>query len=230
MKKKVTRKTVSKSASRASSRKTEEMSMPIMAEPVVEMPVQSKGMPKWPFAVVLVVIVLGVLYFAKTKLIVATVNGSPVMSWELDSKLRQRYGEQILDTIVAEKLITDEAAKQNVSVSNEEIEEKIKGIESTLQGSMKLEDALKFQGMSLAEFRNQVKTQALVDKLLSKEASVSSAEVEAFIASNAAQMIATTPAERQKEAESTLKNNKLAESFNAWFAALREKAKVQKFL
>lgn len=181
--------------------------------------------------VVLVILGLAALAIFKKDLYLAgTVNGMPILKWELTNRTVDRYGNQILDTIVAEKLILSEASKQKIAISNAEISAKVAEIEKSFGPDVKIDEILKFQGITEAEFRSQVKIQAIVDKLLSKEVSISAQEVDQYISSNSAFLSATDPAVQRLEAEQALRNSRLTELFQAWFAKIREQAKIEKFL
>ncbi len=180
---------------------------------------------------VLVVVIIGALLARnRSWFIVATVNGAPISRMELNQKLAQRYGAQILDAIIGEKLVLAEAAKQNLQVSEAEINERVSGIEKSLNGQMKLADALKLQGVSEDEFKNQIKVQVIIDKLLGKEVSVSAQEVDDFVKSNPQMLTSSEPAKMRLEAEKDIKNTKIGAKFQEWFTKLRESAKVTKYL
>jgi parvulin-like peptidyl-prolyl isomerase len=160
----------------------------------------------------------------------ATVNGAPIPRWELNNRLTQRYGSQLLEAIIGEKLITSEAQKQGVTIPNEEIQARVAEIEKSLNGSMKLEDALKLQGISKGEFESQVRVQLLIDKMLSKEVSVSAQEVDEYLKSNSPTLTASDPAQRREQAEKEVRSNKISEKFQEWFAELKKNAKINRYL
>lgn len=184
--------------------------------------------------VVLIVAALAaVLFRNRGWFVAATVNGTPIPRWELNDRLTKRFGDQVLEAIIGEKLITDAAAKAGVSASNEEIGAKVNEIEQSLSGSMKLDDALQLQGVTREEFESQVRVQILIDKMMSKEVSVSAQEIDEYVkgATAAGQTLSASEAAQQREAaEKELKANKVAEKFQEWFAKLKEEAKVQKYL
>ncbi|RJR14792.1 hypothetical protein C4579_04195 [Candidatus Microgenomates bacterium] len=180
--------------------------------------------------VVVLAIVAALILRNKELFVAATVNGMPIPRWELNDKLTQRFGNQILETMIGERLITAEATKQGVTVSQAELDAKIAEIESTLQGQMSLDDALELQGITKSEFESQIRVQILIDKLLASEVSVTASEVDDYIASNSAYLTATEPAQQRIEAEEQLRSNKTAEKFQVWFADLKEKANIQRFV
>lgn len=180
--------------------------------------------------VVLVLVAVAALVLRnRSWFLAATVNGTPIPRWELNNRLTKRYGNQMLEALIGERLITDAATKQGVQVAAEEIKAKIDEVEKSFGGQMSIDDALKLQGMTREEFENQVRVQLLIDKMLSKEVSVSGEEIDTYLKDNAA-LVSSDPAKRREEAEKAVKTNKIAEKFQSWFTQLKESAKVSKYL
>ncbi len=185
---------------------------------------------KWlALALVALVLVGFLVYKNKNQLIAATVNGQPIFRWELNQRLTDQFGSRMLDALIGEKLILDEARKQNLTVDASELEAKKLDISKSL-GGMKLEDMLAQQGMSEAEFLQQVKMQLLIEKMLAKEVSPSAQEVEDLLNSKDSTLTATDPAQRRLQAEDQIRNAKTSQKFNEWFSQLKQQAKVSRFL
>jgi len=194
-------------------------------------PLRSSRFPKIALVILLLAVVAGLLFRKyKSWFIVASVNGQPIWRVELTSRLVSRFGNQLLEQIVGEKLVLQEAAKQNLTISSTEIDGRLAEIKKTLPGSMSLEDSLKLQGVSTTDFMNQVRLQMLVDKMLANEVSVSATEVDDFMKNNSASLTASTDAEKRVQAEQEVHNNKLSQKFSEWFTKLKEAAKVQRYL
>ncbi len=195
-----------------------------------EAPRRKPQFTKIAVVVLLLVALAALILRNKGWFIAATVNGSPIPRWELNDRLSKRYGTQVMEAIIGEKLISDAALKQGVSVGSDEIANRIKDVEKSLNGTMKLDDALKMQGVSKDEFENQVRIQLLIDKMLSKEVSVSATEVDDFLKNSGSLITASDPAQRRTEAEKEVRNNKITEKFQQWFADLKAKAKINRYL
>lgn len=195
-------------------------------------PPTPRKLPFFKIAILVLVVaaVLALLVRNKSVLVAGTVNGRPILKWELNQRLSDRFGKQMLEAMVGEYLILDAAQKQNVLATPEEVNARIVEIEKTLAGSMTLDESLALQGVTRAEFTNQVQIQLLIDKMLSRDVSVSAAEVEEFIKGNTASLTASTEADRRLEAEKEIKNNKLSQVFTEWFAKLKEGAQITRYL
>lgn len=180
----------------------------------------------------LIAIIAGLLLLAiykKSWFIAATVNGAPVTNWQLQLKLNQQFRSKTLDQLVTEKIILNEALKNNAIPTEAEINGKIKEIETQVGGAQALDSLLSQQGQTRSAVKDSLKLQLAMTKLYEKNATVSAEEVTKFIDQNKEQLKATDSAGQQKEAYNDLKNQKLSQIFSQKFQELRQKAKIQIF-
>ena len=76
---------------------------------------------------------------------------------------------QTLQTMIQEKILVTEAAKENISVTPQEIADKISGVKTNLKLSDKDFDGfLERHGMTLANFEKRIEKDLLIDKLIVK--------------------------------------------------------------
>lgn len=180
----------------------------------------------------LIVIVAGLLLLAiykKSWFIAATVNGTPITNWQLQSKLNQQFRNKTLDQLVTEKIILNEAMKNNAIPTEAEINGKIKEIETQVGGAQGLDSLLSQQGQTRSSVRDSLKLQLAMTKLYEKNATVSAEEVSKFIEQNKDQLRATDSAGQQKESYDAIKSQKLSQLFSQKFQELKTKAKIQIF-
>lgn len=202
----------------------------------VESRVQTAVLPKKSrfrrlISLLLLLIFVGFLvYKNKQWFVAAIVNGKPISRIDLNNELTKRYGTRTLDAIISENLVAEEVKKQNVNVSNEELDAKIAELSKGLPQGMSFEEALKSQGVSASDFKDDLRLQIAVDKLLGKEVSVSAKEIEDYIKENKQTLPATEPAALTRRVEENIRQQKIAELFQGWFASLKEKASIQRFL
>jgi len=180
--------------------------------------------------IVLVVLLLVLLGMNKGMLVASLVNGKPIFTWQFHSVLRDRFGQQTLEGMIGEMLIKDEAKKAKIVVTKEEISAKENEIVASLGANVSLDDLLKFQGLSKSDFEKQVTLQLTVEKLLSKDLVVSQTDIDMFIATSGATLAATDPAALREEAKRAIIAGSVSEKLQEWFAELRQKAKVLRFL
>jgi len=180
---------------------------------------------------VLLLVVIVLLWKFKGNFIAATVNGQPISKWQLNSELEKKFGGQVLDAIINERLILGATRQKGIFVTSPEIDKKIEEIEKQLNGKVSLDDALKSQGMTKDDFRKQLEIQISINKMFDKDASISSKEIDDYLEKNSSlSKDATDPAALRSEVTDILKQQKVSDLFNEWFAKIRNDAKITKFL
>lgn len=185
---------------------------------------------RWGVIVVLVV-VLGLVWAgSRGYIIAAMVNGKPIFGWDVASVVMSRYGSQTLTSMVNEHLIADEAMKKGVNVTSADINAKEKDLMKSLGPNVNINDVLQYQGMTRADFDNQVKLQLTVEKILGKDITVSDTEIADYITKNKDTMTATDDAGLNAEAKQAIFSQKLNSKVQTWFAQIKSTAKVTTFL
>lgn len=182
--------------------------------------------------VYIIVLVAGLLLlaaFKKDLLIAAIVNGSPVTNLELQMRLNREFRTQTLNQLINEKIILEEARKNNAVVQESEVDQKIVELETSVGGKDVLENLLSQQGQTKATLRDQVRMQLAIAKLYDKEATVSAEALTKFLEQNRQSLRATDSASQEKEAYDILKQQGLSQIFNQKFQELRQKANIKIF-
>lgn len=178
-----------------------------------------------------VLVVVAAVYLIRGGyLVVATVNGKPVYRWEFSNMLVSRFGAQTLETMITERLISDAASKEGVNVTKADVDGKLNDIVKTLGPNVKLEDLLKYQGMTKPDFENQIKLQLTVERILGKDVSVTDADIDTYIKENKTTLTATDAGAMRDEARTTLVSQQISEKIQPWLTDLKSKAKITKFL
>lgn len=179
-------------------------------------------------AAVGIFILLAVLYYFRGLFIVGTVNGQPISRLSLMKELNEKYGQKTADTLVNRALIMQEAQRQHITVSDKEVNDETKKVEDTLKAQgQKLDTVLELQGMSRTTFREQMRLQKIIEKLLGKSVTVSDEEVNKYIEENKL-VLDGGPTDKQVKdnVRETLKQQKLNDKFQSWLTDLRKKAKI----
>lgn len=179
-----------------------------------------------------VLLVAGLLLIAVYKkgwFVAAMVNGSPITNLELQMKLNEQFRSQTLNQLVNEKIILDEARKNNTLATDAEINKKVEEIEASVGGTKAMDEILSSQGQDRKSIKNQIRLQLSIEKLYLKEATVSAQELDKFLETNRDQLQSTDSAKQAEEAENLLKQQKLSQIFNEKFQTLRQQAKISIF-
>lgn len=185
----------------------------------------------WRWVLIGLAVLFMVLAAANKGLVLAAiVNGKPIFSWQLNHTLRTRYGQQTLEGMIGEVLIANEAKKSGVVVTDADIQDKQKEILSSLGTEVNLQDFLKFQGLTENDFNQQLRIQLTVEKLLSRDLTITETDIDNYIATNRALLTATEPATLREEAKKAIIGNTVSEKLQSWFLELRQKSNVMKFL
>jgi len=177
--------------------------------------------------IVLVIVLLG--YFKKNWFVAAIVNGKPIANLTLQSRLNSYFREQALQEMITEQIILDEAKKNNIVITKDQIDKKIAEIEASFGGAQALDQYLAAQGQTRAHVRDQIEAQLAADELYKNEATVSAEEVQKFVTQNQAQLKASDSAGQTKEAEDYLKSDKLRQIVSEKLQELKNNAKITIF-
>jgi parvulin-like peptidyl-prolyl isomerase len=179
------------------------------------------------FIITIVVALLGLfVYLKKDWFVAAVVNNQPITTLELYQNLKAKDGQAVLDQLIRDRLINQEAAKKGITVSSDEIDKKIESIKKQLGGKEALDTALSQRNLSQDDFKKQIRVQILVEKLLADQIKVSDKEVEDYIAKNPVE----TKDQTKDEVRSQLRSTKLNEKFTTWYENLQKNSKIYKFI
>lgn len=178
-------------------------------------------------ATLLVVVILTATTFfiRKDLFIAANINGKIVTTPEFYTTMLQASGEASFEAMVRDTLIEQEAEKNGISASSEEIDKKIGEIEGRFGGTEGLDQVLSMNNTSREQFQDQIVTQILVEKLFEEEIKVSNSEVDKYIKENKEQ----TKGLSKEEVREQLKSQKLNEHFTTWFEEIKENSSIEKF-
>src|SRR5260221_6386977 len=135
-----------------------------------------------PVAILLAILVV---YLLKSLFVVAIVNGALISRPSFESALEKQGGKQVLNTLVTQILVEQEASKKGIHVNQSDIDAQAKKIDQQLaaQGQT-LDQALTARGMTRADFNQQIKLQDMIQKLLANDIKVTDQEVQDYIDKN----------------------------------------------
>lgn len=176
----------------------------------------------------IVVVLLGVvLFLLKGYFVAASVNGSFVSRSEVVRELEKKNGKQVLDMLITQRLVLNEAKKQGITIPNEEISAKIKTLEEriTAQGGT-LAALLTAQGLTEESLRDQVALEMKLEKLIADKITVTDEEVDAYIKTNKVKLEKGKEAEMKAQIMEQLRGGKLNTEAETFVTGLREQAKI----
>lgn len=179
-----------------------------------------------------VLAVVTVLYLARGLFVAAIVNGQPITRIAIISELERQLGKDALDATIDKTLILQEAKRQNVKITKQDLDDDIAEIETSLsQQGQSFDQLLTFQGMTKDEFIEQLKVQKTVQELLGKDIVVIDEEVDKFFEENKASLPqGTDEAVLKNNIREQLKSQQISDKYQVWIEELRNSAKIYTFV
>jgi foldase protein PrsA len=114
----------------------------------------------------------------------ATVNGEEISRDELHERLVDQYGQELLDSLITEKVIDQEAKKENVKVTQEEIDEEKAVYAESYGGEDALKQTLESSGLSMADFEEDIESYLATKKLLEPRIEISEEAMKTYFDEN----------------------------------------------
>ena len=172
------------------------------------------------------------LYFFRGLFVAAVVNGQPISRLAIVKEAEKQSGKQSLNNLVRNTIIEQEARKQNVTVSEKEIDDEVKKVEESLtKQGQKLDQVLSLQGMTREDLRKLIRLDKLVGKMVGKDIKVTDKEVDEYIEKNQELLPQEQDENKLKETvREQIKQQKLNEQVRTWLSDLQNKAKVLYFV
>lgn len=186
---------------------------------------------KTAIAIVIILILAALGYFSKGLLIAATVDGSPISRLAVIQRLEKTSGKSLLDSLITEKLIQNEAKAKKIVVTDSEVSDAIKKIEDQIksQGST-LTEALAGEGMTMDELKTQIVIQKDLEKLVADKTSVTDQEVAKYISDNKITVAKGQETAINEETKNEIKSQKISTETNSLIASLKSQAKINYFV
>jgi foldase protein PrsA len=155
---------------------------------------------------------------------VATVNGAPITQAEFMRAAGQQ--DQALQSLIDQKLIQQEAKKENVTVPDSEVDTEVGTIKQQLGSAQDFSAALQRANLTEPQLRDQIRTQKLAEKMGAKDVTVSDDDAQAYYNQNKAQFGNQTFDQAKDQIKTQLLQQKQAEAIQTWIANLRSHAKI----
>jgi len=182
---KTSRKTAAASRTSAKTKISAPYIVEVPKETAVKNPQALKVRKSFIFFIALIIIIGGLLYYFRGLFVAAVVNGQPISRLTVIHETEKQSGKQALNTLVRNTLIEQEAQKEHVTVSDQEVNDELKTVESNLsKQGQKLDQVLAMQGMTRDDLRKLVTLDKLVQKMVGKDIKISDKEVNDYINKN----------------------------------------------
>ncbi|MEW8972693.1 MAG: peptidylprolyl isomerase [Tissierellaceae bacterium] len=120
----------------------------------------------------------------KNEEVVAKVDDVKITKDELYDLLVQEYGEQVLNSLIGEKVVQLEIEKQNIEIKEEDIQKEIDQLIEYYGGEERFNEALKYQGYTMDDMKKSIEINMQIKKLLESDIEVSEEEITDFFEEN----------------------------------------------
>jgi foldase protein PrsA len=159
---------------------------------------------------------------------VAIVNGKPISRITYFKNMEKQGGKQVLDKMIQETMVKDEAQKKDIKIDQGVIDEEVKKIESQIKiMGQTLDEALKTEGITREELDDQIRMQKMVEVMANANIEITQKQIDEFIATNKDQFPkGTTKEEMQTSAKEELTTQLGSAAIGKWFEDLRKNAKI----
>lgn len=178
---------------------------------------------------------IGLTVYYRSLFVVATVNGQPITRLSYIQETEAVYvpdarvtaGKQAMNQIITKTLLSQEANRRHITVSDKEINDSVAKTRKSLEKSgQTLESALALQGDSLPAYKARIKIQMILDKLVGT-ITVSDKEIADYIEKNKASLPTdASEADLKAQAKESLRQQKYSEKVQALISGLQQKAKI----
>jgi foldase protein PrsA len=138
----------------------------------------------WVVGGLIAVILVGALGYYLTA--AALVNGQRISMAQLSKSTLNRYGADVLDELITNKLVDQEIRKQGITVATADIDAEIASLKDQYAGGDQAtwESVLAQEGVTEAELRETVRRRMGVEQIIGKDITVTDAELQTYYDAN----------------------------------------------
>ena len=162
--------------------------------------------------------------------VIATVNGETIRRSEYDKAVAQQNGEEVLDTLVIERLIESEAKKRNIAVDDAEATRMIDEQRQQFSSEMEFQAALAQAGLTQEDFSRRLRLSAMLRRMVSDRIQVSNDEVEAMYQANADRYAGQSADQAREQVRATLQRQRENSAIGEFLEQLRAGDKIETHL
>lgn len=209
--------------------KVQVVSVPEPAHIPVEEPKRNFLTPKTLRWALVIFAVAALVTWKKNWFVVATINGRPITTLELQKRLNDDYKQPALEQLITEKAVLDEASKNNAIPSKEEVDTRYSEFAKDYGGVDSLNSYLAQQGQTQDYVKRYLTLMLAVEKMYASTATVSAKDIDDFVRVNRATLKASDSAGLKAEAEAAIRKQSLLRIVVEKMQELRDKAVVKMF-
>lgn len=122
------------------------------------------------------------------KEVVAKVNDIEITKDEFYDELVTQSGDEVLNALISEKIIEAEIKKQNIVISDEEMQTELDEMTEYYGGEEEMNNALAYYGYSIDDMKKNIKINLQLEKVLEPLITITDEEMETYFTANKASL------------------------------------------
>ncbi len=196
-----------------------------------KLPTFTEVFNKRTMIILAVVALIGLLYSFRGAFLAATVNGKPITRYQIMREAEKTQGVQLLENLVLEELIVQEAKSKGIQLTSDAIDARIEEIrQNVADKGQDFEQLLAMQNLTLKDLRKQVEQWQIIEELVSSDIEVTDEQIDAYIEQNKDFLPEDMEEQELREMISEqLKQQELSTRYQQWSEDVRSKAKINYF-
>lgn len=176
-------------------------------------------------------VVLGVYQAGQKDLdpILVKAGDTSITQYQLYDEMKNLYGKQMVNELVAQSLIKQEAKLQNISVTKEDLDKEINAMKQQIGSDQAFHDYLNSMGMNEQKLREKMEVLLTRDKLLDKAFPVTDEQIQQYYDANKSQMGSPAPEldKVRDQIKSALAENNRGENYGKWMETIEKNHQVE---
>ncbi len=174
-----------------------------------------------------IVIPLAALFYFKSVFIAAVVDGSSISRLRIVQELERQGGRDVLDGLIVEQLIANEASEKGATVSEQEVTEELDKIKAGVtDAGGTFEAALAERGFTEESLRKSITTQLIMKKLIADKLTVTDEELNEYISESGIPLPEEGADAMKEQIKAQIADGKFSEEARKLIDELRAKADI----
>jgi len=167
-----------------------------------------------------------------SKINIAKVNGQTITRLEYYKELEKKSGAAVLDDLITQKIIYQEAKSKNITITSDQINSELNNIKQSIeaQGST-LDSVLAYQGVTYEQLLENIKIQLILESLLKDQINVTDEEIKDKYDQNK-DVYGTdkTFDDLKNDIKFQIFQEKITNAYQTWIQDKKNSAAVEKYL
>jgi len=202
--------------------------------------VSSNGMSPSAFGkiigVAIVILLLVFAYKNKSSLmgqvVAGTVDSKPIFRSELNSRMSEKYGKQVLDEIVNERILADQLKKNGIVITEKDISDEMAKLIAQYGGQEAFDSAIKQFGLTPEKAKESIKQSLGFKKLVEKnyKIEIKDEAIKKYFDDNKASFTGKKLEDVKEDIKTSLYQQEVYAKSQEWFTGIRKDVKVNTYI